>query len=338
MHIPLLNRRRLAYAVLLAFLTAMPYKLLAAQEIQSQPGPIAPYSNIAGDDYRVGPEDVLVISITDAPEFSGRYRVNKSGYLVMTSLSSPIKAEGMTTMELSTALRNALEAAQLYRDPTVNVYVEEYHSQAITIVGAVTKPGVYPLHKRTTVIQAVSEAGLMPTTGNRITLISANPGNSTDSKASENSETFELGKLMSGSDPRVDLEVHEGDVINVATADVVYVVGAVIKPGGFVQQDRNSGVTALQAVALAQGFNSVAATHNAVIIRRTGDGSAHENIPVDIGKIMSGKNGDTPLQSNDILYVPTSGTKQTLRVLGEIGMAAVNGVAFYGLGYRVAGW
>jgi polysaccharide export outer membrane protein len=331
-----LTRRNIAFGFALAALTAMPSGLLKAQQNQAEASPSTPTPTVAADDYRVGPEDVLAISVTDAPEFSGRFRVNQSGYLVMTSLPNPVKAEGLTPMELSTELRKALEDAKLYRDPTVNVFVEEYHSRSVTIVGAVTKPGVYPLRKRTTVIQAISEAGLMPTTGNRVTLIPANAGSSSEPKASETTQTFELGKLMSGKDSSVTVEVHDGDVINVATADVVYVVGAVTKPGGFVQQDRSAGVTALQAIALAEGMTSVAAAHSGMIIRRNADGSARENIPIDLGKIMSGKQGDTPLQPNDILFVPLSGTKQTLHVMGQVGMAAVNGVAFYGLGYRVA--
>jgi polysaccharide export outer membrane protein len=331
-----LTRKNLVIGFALAALAAMPCRPVEAQQGNGEASTSSPTPTAVADDYRVGPEDVLAISVTDAPEFSGRFRVNQSGYLVMTSLPNPVKAEGLTPTEISIELRKALEDARLYRDPTVNVFVEEYHSRTVTIVGAVTKPGLYPLHKRTTVIQAISEAGLMPTTGNRVTLISANPGSSPGPNASEKTQSFELGKLMSGKDPSVNVEVHDGDVINVATADIVYVVGAVTKPGGFVQQDRGAGVTALQAIALAEGMTSVAAAHSGMIIRRNADGSAGENIPIDLAKIMAGKQGDTPLQSNDILFVPLSGTKQTLHVMGQVGMAAVNGVAFYGLGYRVA--
>lgn len=335
MHKSFLTRRNIALGFALAVLGAMSCGPLKAQQDRGGANPAAPAPVPVADDYRVGPEDVLTISVTDAPEFSGRFRVNQSGYLVMTSLPDPVKAEGLTPMELSAKLRKALEDAKLYQDPTVNVFVEEYHSRSVTIVGAVTKPGTYALHKRTTVIQAISEAGLMPTAGNRVTLISAKAGATSESSGSE-TESFELGKLMSGKDSSVNVEVHDGDVINVATADIVYVVGAVTKPGGFVQQDRNAGVTALQAIALAEGMTSVAAERNGMIIRRNADGSARENIPIDLAKIMSGKQGDVPLQPNDILFVPLSGTKQTLHVMGQVGMAAVNGVAFYGLGYRVA--
>jgi len=295
-------------------------------------------NSLVADDYQIGPGDILAIAVTDAPEFSGKFRVNQSGYLVMTSLPTPVKAAGKTPMQLSKDLVNGLEDAKLYRDPTVNIFVEEYHSQAVTVVGAVTKPGLYPLQKRTTVIQAISEAGLLPTAGNRITVISAGSDTSKSADVSQTTETLELGKLMAGKDPSVNTEVHDGDVINVATADVVYVVGAVTKPGGFVLQDRGAGVTALQAIALAQGMNSVASSKNGLIIRRNADGSARENIPVDLSKIMSGKQGDVQLEANDILFVPVSGAKQSLHVMGEVGMAAVNGAAFYGVGYRVAGF
>jgi polysaccharide export outer membrane protein len=329
-------RVRIALCLALVFLTAFLPSRGKAQQNPVEP-PSSPAPAGAPQDYRIGPEDVLSISVTDAPEFSGRFRVNQSGELVMTSLPNPIKAAGLTPVELSNELRQALEDAKLYRDPTVNVFVEEYRSQSVTVVGAVTKPGLYPLQKRTTVIQAVSEAGLMPTTGNRITLISAKSGSMPDPASAQTAQTFELGKLMSGKDPSVNVEVHDGDVINVATADVVYVVGAVTKAGGFVQQDRSAAVSALQAIALAEGFSPIAAPHNGLIIRRNADGTARENIPVDLSKIMSGKQSDVLLEANDILFVPNSGTKQTLRVMGQVGMAAVNGVAFYGLGYRVAG-
>jgi polysaccharide export outer membrane protein len=332
----LLILEHLAIGLVMALVSAMLCTPLRAQLVQGGVGPSSPVATPITPDYHIGPEDVLAISVTDAPEFSGKFRVNQSGYLVMTSLPSPVKAEGLTPMELSTELRKALEDAKLYRDPTVNVFVEEYHSQSVTIVGAVSKPGLYPLQKRTTVIQAISEAGLLPTTGNRVTLISANAGSSTAQNAGQATQSFELGKLMTGKDLSVNVEVHDGDVINVATADVVYVVGAVTKPGGFVQQDRSAGTTALQAIALAEGMTSVASEHNGLIIRRNADGTARENIPIDLAKIMSGKQGDTPLQPNDILFVPVSGSKQTLHVMGQVGMAAVNGVAFYGLGYRVA--
>lgn len=323
---------RHAYLLFASLIVAVGLGAAQTNQTQLSKGPDS--STSRGDDYVIGPGDVLSITVTDAPEFSGKFRVDQSGYLTMSSLPEPMAAAGLTPLQLSRNLVAALEEARLYRDPTVNVFVEEYHSRTVSVVGAVAKPGVYPLQRRTSVVEVVSEAGLLPTAGNRVTILPV-PGESKHPDAIADSQTFDLGKLMSGSDPKANVEVHEGEIIRVSNAEVVYVVGAVIKPGGFAVQDQSAGVTALQAVALAQGMTTVASTHRAVIVRRNFDGSAHRQMPVDLGKIMSGKADDVQLLANDILYIPTSGTKLTLRTMGEVAMMAANGVAFYGLGYRV---
>jgi polysaccharide biosynthesis/export protein len=329
-------QRQLSNALALLFAYCVLSTAIHAQAAPAEQSlPTASQSFVA-DDYQIGPGDVLAISVTDAPEFSGKFRVDQSGFLVMSSLGSPLKAEGKTPMQLSRELVKALEDARLYRDPTVNIFVEEYHSKTVAVVGAVAKPGLYPLQRRTTVIEVISEAGLLPTAGNRVTIIppATNPKDPTSQPASR---TVELARLMQGKDSSLNVVVHDGEVISVASAEVVYVVGAVTKPGGFVLQDRSAGVTALQAIALAQGMTPVASAKRGLIIRRNSDGSARENLPVDLSRIMTGKQGDVQLDANDILFVPVSGSKQTLRAMGEAAMTAVNGVTFYGLGYRVAG-
>lgn len=311
---------------------------LHGQTNDSQASPEGGRAKFVADDYEIGPGDVLSIGVTDAPEFSGRFRVNQSGYLVMTSLPNALKAEGKTPVQLSKDLAQALEDAKLYRNPTVNIFVDEYHSQTVAVVGAVAKPGLYPLQRRTNVIEVISEAELLPSAGNAVTVIPAD-SKSTDSSSSMLApQTLDLAKLMRGQDPAMNVEVHDGDVISVASAEVVYVVGAVTKPGGFVFQDRSAGVSALQAIALAQGTTSIAAPRRGLIIRRNSDGSARENVPIDLAKILSGKAKDVPLQANDILFVPVSGSKQTLQVMGHVAMTAADGAAFYGVGYRVAGF
>jgi len=280
---------------------------------------------------------VLTISVTDAPEFTGRFRVDQSGFLVMSSLAAPVKAAGKTPMQLSKDLRQALEDAKLYRDPTVNVFVDEYHSRTVAVVGAVSKPGLYPLQRRTSVMEVVSQAGLLPTAGNQVTIIPPSDSSTDTAGQQAKPQTFDLGKLVSGRDPSSNVEVHDGDVISVASAEVVYVVGAVIKPGGFVYQDRTAGITALQAIALAEGMTSVAAPHRGMILHRNADGGERESVLIDLSKIMTGKEKDVTLAANDILFVPVSGSKQTLHAMGQIALTAVNGAVFYGVGYRVSG-
>jgi polysaccharide export outer membrane protein len=116
---------------------------------------------------------------------------------------------------------------------------------------------------------------------------------------------------------------------------VVYVVGAVTKPGGFTMSNPSEGISVMQAIALAEGFRSVASTHHGLIIRQSTSESGRKEIPVDIAQMMSGKDTDMLLAPNDILYIPDSGAKKTLKVMGDIAMATVNGIAIYGVGYRI---
>lgn len=292
--------------------------------------------NSTPSDYLIGPGDVLAISVTDAPEFSGKYRVNQSGFLEMPSLAAPVQAQGKTPTQLAKDLRQALEEAKLYRNPTINIFVDEYHSQNVTVVGAVSKPSIYPLQRRTTVLEVISQAGgLLPTAGNKITIVpggTSDPGSNTQNPSSK---TIELSRLVRGQDPTLNMEVHDGDVVSISTAEVVYVVGSVNKPGGYVLPDQSAGITVLQALAMSQGPTTLAATRRGMILRRGADGAESQSIPVDLQNIMSGKAGDVALQGNDILFVPVSGAKQTVHAMGQVAMSLVNGVAFYGVGYKI---
>lgn len=301
-------------------------------------GPLHPQDtqNSTASDYLIGPGDVLAIAVTDAPEFSGKYRVNQSGFLEMPSLAAPVQAQGKTPTQLAKDLRQALEEAKLYRNPTINIFVDEYHSQNVTVVGAVSKPSIYPLQRRTTVLEVISQAGgLLPTAGNKITIVpggTSEPGSNTQNPTSK---TIELSRLVRGQDPALNMEVHDGDVVSISAAEVVYVVGSVNKPGGYVLPDQSAGITVLQALAMSQGPTTLAATRRGMILRRGADGAESQSIPVDLQNIMSGKAGDVALQGNDILFVPVSGAKQTVHAMGQVAMSLVNGVAFYGVGYKI---
>jgi polysaccharide export outer membrane protein len=301
---------------------------------QNGAGPVQSSANEVRD-YQIGPGDILSIAVTDAPEFTGKFRVNQSGYLELAALP-PLQASGKTPLQLAKDLAQALETARLYTNPIVNVFVDEYHSKNVTVVGAVNKPALYPLQHPTSVLEVISQAGgLSPTAGNKITVVSPMGSNAEAERTRAVTRTLDLSKLQSGQDPAMNMEVKDGDVVSVGTAEVVYVVGSVIKPGGYVLPDQSSGMTALQALAMSQGPTGVADTHHAVIIRRSADGSARQELPIDMQEVMKGKTPDVHLEANDILYLPTSGKKQTLRTMGEVGLTLVNGVAYYGVGYRV---
>jgi polysaccharide biosynthesis/export protein len=290
----------------------------------------------ASDEYRVAAEDVISVNVVDAPEFGGRFRVSDTGVIEIAGIASPILAESKTPIELAHSIRDALVDAKQMRDPKVTVFVEEYHGRTITVLGSVAKPGVYSLQKHTTVLEAVSMAGgALPNSGNTVTIVRGRASAEATGTTVGSVQTFDLARLVKGQDLPDDMEVRNGDVINVAAAQIVYVVGAVTKPGGFAMADPSSGVSVVQALALAEGFRPVAAEHRGLIIRQSTSDHARQEIPVDVAQMMEGKTADVILAPNDILYIPESGAKKTLKVMGDVAMAAVNGIAIYGLGYRI---
>lgn len=305
---------------------------------EPQAGTPMPSEKAVRGDYILGPGDILTIMIADSPELSGRYRVGENGQLNLPSISTPIQARGLTAVEVGKRIAEALKASDLLRDPVVNVFLDEYHSRNVTVLGAVARPSVYPLERPTTVLEALSLAGgLIPQSGNTLTLVrNGTPSESAASPPTAGSTlTIDLAKLMQGKDPSLNLEVRSGDVISVSPAPVIYVVGAVAKPGGFVLQDPASGVTVLQALALAEGLKSVAARSRTLLIRRSAGLKERQEIPINLAKLMAGRIRDQYMEPNDILFVPESGRKKTAEFMARTAEQAVVGIATYGVGLRV---
>jgi polysaccharide biosynthesis/export protein len=288
------------------------------------------------EEYKIGPDDVLQISVADAPEFGGKFRVSDAGLIEIAGISTPIHAEGQSALELAHTIRTALVDAKQLRDPHVTVFVEEYHGRTITVLGAVNKPAVYSLQKRTTVLDAISMAsGTLPNAGSTVTIVRGRASAEATGTEVGSVQIIDMSRLVKGGDTTPNVEVRNEDVINVSSAQVVYVVGAVTKPGGFAMSNPSEGISVVQAIALAEGLRSVAATHRGVIVRQSTSDQGRREIPVDIAQMMAGKDADLLLAPNDILYIPESSGKKTLKVMGDVAMAAVNGLAIYGLGYRV---
>jgi polysaccharide biosynthesis/export protein len=315
---------------LLLVMSLSPARLSYAEPLDDTAAPTS--------DYKIGSGDVLDVTVADAPEFGGKFRVSDSGVIAIAGLGATVDATGRTPIELAHAIRQQMFDAGQLRDPKVNVFIEEYHGRTVTVLGNVTKPGVYPLQRKTNVVEAISLAGgLLPNAGNTVTIVRGRASAEATGTAVGSVEILNLNGLITGKDLAANVEVQNGDVINVSSSDLVYVVGAVIKPGGFVLPDPSSGMSVVQAVSMAQGFTNIAATHRGLIIRQSTSDAGRQMVTVDIAQMMEGKETDVRLAPNDILFVPESGARKTLKVMGEVAMAAVNGVAIYGLGYRVAG-
>jgi polysaccharide export outer membrane protein len=145
--------------------------------------------------------------------------------------------------------------------------------------------------------------------------------------------TVNLYQLMESGNTANNIALQAGDVVTVPHAGVVYVLGAVGRPGGFVLTNDREQMNTLKILALAGGFTRTAKTDHAVVIRKDGQGQQHE-VTLDLKKILNRKAEDVQLQPSDILYVPDSGAKQALLKSLEFGIALGSGVALYRLAYH----
>jgi polysaccharide export outer membrane protein len=142
-----------------------------------------------------------------------------------------------------------------------------------------------------------------------------------------------LYQLMEAGNTANNILLAAGDVVTVPHAGIVYVLGAVAKPGGFVLSNDREQLSTLKILALAGGYTNVAKTDRAVIIRKDAQGQQHE-VALNLKKIQNRQAEDLKLEPSDILYVPQSGAKQAVLRSVEFGIALGSGVALYRLAYH----
>jgi polysaccharide export outer membrane protein len=221
----------------------------------------------------------------------------------------------------------------------VTVFVSEFKAKPVSVIGAVERPGLYPLTGRRTLIEMLSMAGGFGKKGSspagRTVLVTRKSGfkdlQPVDGMHMRGPDQIEidLNRLLYTRDEALNIEVKPLDIISISKADVIYVAGAVRRPGGFVLEDRPT-MTVLQAVTMAEGFTGTAAKGAARILRTNQDGSKTE-IPINLGKILKGKAQDTTLAANDILFVPESKGKMASLKATDTGMSALTGWLIWGI-------
>lgn len=242
--------------------------------------------------------DLLEVSVYGAPDYDKQVRVSAEGEITLP-LAGAVKIGGMTTAQAEAVIATKLSDGGYFRDPRVSVLEKEFSTQGISVLGEVAKPGIYPLPGSRNLFDAISAAsGVTPRAGSVVTITHRNDP--------EHSVTVILANngKSSGS---ANVPLFPGDTVMVSKAGIVYVTGAVTKPGGFVME--NAHMTVLQAVAMAEGAVPTAALDKAEVIRNAGQGTKPEEIPIQLKKILAAKAPDVNLQENDIVFVPVSGAK-----------------------------
>jgi len=277
----------------------------------------------------VGKNDLIGVSVYDAPELTRTIRVGSDGFIRMPMLRQRLRAEGLFPADLEAAIAKALREEQILNDPYVTVTIAAYQSRPISVAGAVKLPLVFQAEGPTTLLEALARAqGMREDAGQEIIVSHSQPG--PDGAPVRLTRRIAIRTLIDQADPEVNLRLTGGEEIRVPEVSKIYIVGNVKKPGAFPVQ-AGDDTTVLQMLALAEGLMPYA-SKEAYVYRREAAGNKHE-IPIQLDKIMRRHAQDVPLTANDILYIPDSkGKRLTMSAIDRIagfGASTASGVLIW---------
>jgi polysaccharide export outer membrane protein len=264
---------------------------------------------------RIEPGDLLSVNVFDAPEFSNSYRVDPGGDLTLP-LCGKVNLRGLTMTEAGKRLETALKEGQILTQPQVSVDVQQYASQYVTVSGEVGNPGRVTVFAPTRLSDVLTEAGGVTALASahiRIQRGSDDAAPDVDLPYSRSQSNKEAAAFL----------VRPGDSVLVPRAGVVYVLGAVTHPGGYLMQE-DGKLNVAEALALSGGTLLQANTGGLRVIRRNPDGTVLD-FPLSYNAIAKGTQTPLALEPRDIVYVPISGLKTVLSstLLGEAAYAAI---------------
>lgn len=237
-------------------------------------------------DYLIGPGDLLGIKVYEAEDLSAEARVNTMG-IVTYPLLGEVELGSLTTQEAEAKLEKLI-GAKYVKDPHVSIFIKEYRSKRVAVVGAVNSPGNYELLGQGNILDALALAGgLSAESGKTVYLTRRSEGKQYE---------IDLDQLLVKGDTELNLPVQMGDTVFVPEAGTYYVNGAVDRPGTF---RLTEDITVSQAIEIAggAGFGT-----SGIKLLRYQDGD-RQVIPIDIKAIQNGEQKDIALQDQDVVYV-----------------------------------
>ena len=280
----------------------------------------------------LGGGDEVTLRDSDVEELNGKvFQVGEDGMIGLPIIGR-LQVAGLTVAEFEHSLNDKLKI--YVKEPKTTVASVQYRSRPVSVMGAVTNPGVYQITAPRTLVQMLSVAGgLRSDAGSWLVITRKDPREM--NRPTQPGADFVTGVteiripitgLLNGTDPRAGMFVVPNDVISVAKAEMIFVMGEVKKPGGFVLGDREQ-LSLIRALSLAEGLQGSASARHAKVLRDSSTGRSE--IPVDIAKILDGKGPDLMLLPDDVLYVPTNtGKKIAIRSI-EAAIQAGTGIAIW---------
>ena len=286
------------------------------------------------NDYVLGPGDEINVYVSDVAELatSRTFRIDPDGQIDVP-LAGRVQASGRTVSETKAEIVAKLK--QYVYEPQVSVDVQAFRSQPVSVIGAVNEPGVHQLEGQKSLLEVISMAKGLRSDASDTVHITRKATSGPIPIASAHLDTsgefyvadVDLKSLVDGRNPKENIQVKANDVVSVRTADLVYVIGAVNRPGGFVLNERKS-MSVLQALSLAGGLSKEAAAQRSRILRANGTNKPTE-VPLNVKNILNGKSGDLGLNGSDILFVPDSTSKTVVGKVAEAALQAATGAAIY---------
>ncbi len=267
------------------------------------------------DRYRIGPSDVLDIRIYNRPQLSREaVRVEGNGMIRMPLIETEIKAVCLTEGELAKEI--STRYARYYKNLQVDVFIKEYHSRQVAIIGAVNDQSRFELQRRVRLLELLTYAkGPSTKAGQTINIVHS----TTSSPCKETDETdesaafssYKLSDVLQG-DPKSNPYLEAGDIVTVPEADQVYVVGNVFMP---LTISLKEPITLTRAIAMAGGLRQDTRKDKIRVLRQEPGTTTRKEIVVDLYAIEKKSSEDLALAPNDIVDVPTSAGKSFLRSL-----------------------
>ena len=260
---------------------------------------------------RLGTGDLLDISVYNVPELNTKSRLGNNGDLYLP-LIDYVHLAGLTVEEAQALIEKRLSDGGFVKNPHVTLNVDQSVSQGASLLGEVARPGVYPIIGEPRLLDVISAAGgFTASAGQSITVTHRNQ--------SDKPVTVPLSRKLTDN-PASNIAVSPGDTILVHKADVVYVVGEVGRPSGFLMDSEN--LTVLKAIALAGGTTRIAKMNGVKIIRKGPNGMTE--MPVELKKMLQAKVADILMKADDILFVPSSTRKVVMTRTVDAAMQAAS--------------
>ena len=293
----------------------------------------------------ISPNDLLFIQVFDVEQMTREYRVNGTGTVDFPLLAEPVPVAGLTPQQAAKAIsQKCIEAGVLTR-PQISVTVRESRLHSVAVAGAVKSPQLYPVFGRISLLDLLTQAGgVADDAGTLVTITRgeasrrvlaaggepAAPLEDPKSTSASGAVTINLQRLQETGDPNLNVDVYPGDRVTVQRAGIVYVVGAVGRPGAYLLTEAHHDMTVLKALALAGSLGPFAKAKQAVLLRPNASApKGREEIPINLHAMLRGNISDRPLVSNDILFVPDSTAMKALhRGADLMGMAAAYGAVY----------